>query len=416
MNTEAAVLASDSLGTAALWHGARRQFQDQKKIFKLRPELEIGVLVYGSAKLAGIPWRRFLEDYASSSTAPISSLDEVVEHFCKYVNEREILTKEIRQKAWRSRIAAIIDDVVYEARYIRSTHPRASEPLTSRVSLAVHRCDQELALFDYLPGRSPGNIDEIRRTFLGEFDDAVRSTERRYGFKLEDEARNEFISLLAKVSCIQADMGDTSGLVFAGFGADEEYPSSIAVKFYGFDVKFYGFDQDNIQMTRADPLLAEPGGGVIEAYSERDVILDFLGLRPPERYPHIEQAWANFVASLATSMSTLAATNSGPGSLSPDTTRTLVEKLARAAQHDTLNNDQQGSPGRPLPRHLISTMPPAELERMSRRLVKLTEFHQGLVPDLDPTVGGPTQTLVLTRSGRLGHPFLPGPRTPAVTP
>lgn len=88
MNNKAVVLAADSATTI----GTTGKIYNADKLFPLRDDEAIGIMVYNNAEFAGIPWETFIKTYArddSRDTQPTvdAYVDDFLDHVRKLVEE-----------------------------------------------------------------------------------------------------------------------------------------------------------------------------------------------------------------------------------------------------------------------------------------------------------------------------------------
>lgn len=245
MNANAVALAADSAVTFGR-AGAAKVFSTANKIFTLSKYQPVGVMIYGSANLIGTPWETLIKRYRSSlGDAAFPTLDEYAKAFINFVRTDKLLFHPDFEAAsitahLRSNLFSILQDILNALDAAMKTHGELTEDqVASTVSGFVGEIHQNLSANpDYSFPVAAGD------PFVARCRDVTEQvvTEVFKGLPLSDVARAQVMDI-AGFLLREFDPDDESGVVFAGFGADELFPvlSQYAVK--GISVETLKFDR-----------------------------------------------------------------------------------------------------------------------------------------------------------------------------
>lgn len=232
LNKSSVALAADSAATVIVDDVIK--IHQSNKLFVLREDKPVGVMVYGNSEFMGVPWATLINMYRSSATKSQGrTIREYVKDFLKFIKDTKICNSD-----------AEIDNaiqVVASALYLVGVDVRASGPLTRR-----ERND----LFESIVDRRLQNIHRTHpfRTVDSKQLDAIfekilpkanavidRMLDEHLIYRRN---RNKFSDVLRRISygSIERQIMSRghSGVVIAGFGEQEIFPTLVEVKIDGF--------------------------------------------------------------------------------------------------------------------------------------------------------------------------------------
>lgn len=229
MNKEAIALAADS----AVTMGQKREqkiFTSANKLFALSKYCPLGIMIYGSASFMGIPWESIIKIYRNKlGKQKFDTLEKYANKFISFLDNGNPLFAETEQKEYLSgatfsyfslikeEIKERVGSIVEEKREITNGQVRKT------VSDVIKDHLDKLKKTETLP-----SIPENH----------ARNTIRKYG-NIIDEIREKVFeklplspSIVNKLRHISASLFsknifqvDVSGLVIAGFGEKDTFPS-----------------------------------------------------------------------------------------------------------------------------------------------------------------------------------------------
>jgi hypothetical protein len=233
MNQRAVALAADSAVTL-IDGGTVVVRNEQRKLFNLVTGAPVGIMFFGLADMLGHPWdhliehfnkkrgqgeRAHLRDYAVAFTGMLDNLTE-------------FFPPERQKDDYRRLFASVLRHIFAYAQFLRDSGDAAFAE-SSDVQLleyAIERIWQEYQSADGQPRRDlpcfpPGFGKKIPQRYGALIDELIN-----YGFgqfPLSKQAVQRLKDIA--VFCVVKDLflEDVTGLVFAGFGKDDRYPSVV---------------------------------------------------------------------------------------------------------------------------------------------------------------------------------------------
>ena len=104
LNKEAVTLSADSAVTVNSAQG-QKIFTSAYKIFNLSENHSVGIMIYGSASLLGIPMETIIKMYAQNlSSTPHQNLDKYADDFLSFIEKNRTIFPEKTQEAWTKNI------------------------------------------------------------------------------------------------------------------------------------------------------------------------------------------------------------------------------------------------------------------------------------------------------------------------
>ena len=99
MNKEAIALAADSAVTQEQEGGRKKVFTSANKLFALSKYHPVGIMIYGSATLMGIPWETIIKIYRSElGKRKFETLKDYADDFIAFLDNGNPLFPEDRQE------------------------------------------------------------------------------------------------------------------------------------------------------------------------------------------------------------------------------------------------------------------------------------------------------------------------------
>lgn len=234
MNRSAVALAADSAVTVS-GPGAFKTFDTANKLFELIKGSNIGVMVYNNMSLNGTPWETIIKAYRKDNQGFSSSqVSDYLEHFLRYLASSTSLLAEEDDVHGVSSIA--FDCLIpvaksLEARYAEFVTAKGKIIKTKAYAVLNSICNEwELAIDS---AEDIAGADLIEQSTL----------KRKYGEEIKDltlyifgkfELTSTLINRLVKLCLLsvtkQMQNASDSGLVFAGFGTEEYFPSYVSTR------------------------------------------------------------------------------------------------------------------------------------------------------------------------------------------
>ncbi|WP_447884930.1 hypothetical protein [Serratia fonticola] len=237
-NSTAIALAADSAATIG-----SKVYNSAEKLFDLSKHHPVGVMIYNNASICGAPWELVIKTYRKQLAGKsFSTLEKYSNDFFDYLAKNEsIVTPEMKKDTiegvFADNLKVIIDEINNHdiVEYMRRTKEEPTfEVFYAILFVKLNTKVGELNSNPFITGFSDGDIDLIKNDLSESIAVIIDSVIPR---DLEGEIPDKLTSLiedyLARLTCKQSNSENYSGIVFAGYGDDEYYPSIINVNVMG---------------------------------------------------------------------------------------------------------------------------------------------------------------------------------------
>lgn len=264
MNKYALVIAADSAVTTTSGNGAERYSKGGNKIFQLSRNEPVGLMIYGSAMLNGVPWEIVIKNYRDTLGAKkFDTLQEYATSFFEFVKTAShFFSKSDLEENLNANVLRIAVNFLLEAQKSFPELDDASKDLEERRERWASFIAEKRGEIDKRP-MPLGVSDDGLKSGIEEVTQAVNNEEHVIHEYLENVNLSEVISVseLFEVSCIhffkefESILGRT-GIVFAGFGKSQFFPVVIQYDVFGFvrqDFLFRKMDRNSCEIGHATP-------------------------------------------------------------------------------------------------------------------------------------------------------------------
>ena len=243
LNRSAVALAADSAVTLSgldARSDVDKIFQNENKLFELSKHHPIGVMLYNSTTFFEIPWELIIKDFRNEiGEKSFEHVYSWAEHFRIYVSQHPIFKPHIdRQKEFvESIFLAEFDAVIvnWNARSRRLFFEKQTKAVVSRYSelmkLVLNRRIEWFASAPHYDGFDESEADALLKLYEAEFLSAKHKCLGQ--LPLDHEHHNLLATLAKQVLARARPSWFSTGLVFAGYGNKELFPSLSCIEIGG---------------------------------------------------------------------------------------------------------------------------------------------------------------------------------------
>ncbi|AEM70522.1 hypothetical protein Murru_1481 [Allomuricauda ruestringensis DSM 13258] len=287
LNKNAVALAADSAVTVSGSNG-RKIYNTANKIFTLSKYHPVSIVIYNSANFITTPWEIIVKIYRNElGDKSFPNLKDYSDDFFKFLEEREFFnTPETINHSIQSLIYHSFNELSemamekaiedYSDLITKSQKERESiykENLLSIIEFQIQKIKSEEKLSDF-KSLTKNKFDEI---IGAELDEILETEFSDFNTK---KIKAKFSSLIFHYLKSKVFRGQWTGLVFAGYGDDDIYPTTISTKISDiFDnkIRFYTEHVEKID---------DGNNGSIMPFAQRDVIDTLItGISPDINEP-----------------------------------------------------------------------------------------------------------------------------------
>lgn len=219
-NKMAVALAADSAATSS----SNKIYSSQKLFPLLEQHHAVGVMIFQNSEFMGIPWETIISMYRQShADTPQPTIQSYVHDFLEYIGKAPFCTDAQELANILSIVGGALSLVRRRADELLTTTRDHGRSLSQALKEWLAQAAQE-GLSPSMEGVSPAEISAHHKRAL-----AKLTTETFGGYDL-GEAERELIESVVQRSLVGKPLSfHFSGVVFAGFGEDEMFPSLVDV-------------------------------------------------------------------------------------------------------------------------------------------------------------------------------------------
>ena len=408
MNRSAVAMAADSAVTIS-GQNYLKTYQSVDKLFPLVSGQPVGVMIYNNAEIMSTPWETVISLYREQARGrALESVDAYARDFIGFLSGNPDLFPASQQDGEFFKHVAVAFSLIAQdfdhqcAQFQQAGAGRLREHVSSIFEYVVGqlRSDYDRELDDSQRGDLAcfprGTAEQLSRRYgtqvrelAGSLIQSIRQEHPALSVSEETMAGLEEIAVMSVTR--DAFFEHYTGVVFAGFGARERFPS---MRSYLVSTVVMGTAKN--RQDRASDMTAD-GGPVVQPFAQDRMIKTFLtgmdGYLRMFLFGETLKLSSHVVSDLI---------GSAPG-LSDDQRARLFSdysehNLSQALQafFGAIDQYQFAAHTAPILR-AIQTLPKKELGETAASLIKLNSFQQKVMNAVE-TVGGPISLATITRN------------------
>lgn len=396
MNKEAIALASDSAVTM-IGKSGPKIFTSANKLFALSKYHPVGIMVYGSAIFMGVPWETIIKVYRNKlGKKKFETLKEYAKGFIEFLdNGNPLFPDSVQEEYLRVSIYSyfgLIKHAITE-KVDSSMHEKGEIP-----DEAIKRIVSEVIKEHYEIWGKTANIPSIPKSYnkniIDKYEKIIEKAVEEVFEKLpiskshSNQLKKIAASLFSKFpEGIQQK--DISGVVIAGFGENDTFPSLES-----FESEVIVNNKLKYKENISDKIDFKTSASII-AFAQREMVFTFMEGIDPDLQSHME----GYLSQIFEKYPEIIVDNIERGD---DNEKRLLEGKLKEVSNKILKDYQEGvrtyrrkNYVDPVIR-VVATLPKDELAAMAEALVNLTSFKRKVAMETE-TVGGPIDVAVISK-------------------
>ena len=411
MNRQAVAMAADSAVTIS---GDRylKTYQSVDKLFPLVDGQPVAVMIYNNAEIMSTPWETVISLYREQSRGrPLETVSAYAEDFMEFLSGNPDLFPPDHQDTEYFKVVAVVFSVIAEEfdyqvqKFQQSRGGQLREHMSAIFEYVVGQIHSDYQRYGddspraELPCFPHGMGEQIRRRYGGEVNQLIES--------LLGSLRNEYPGLVVSDATKEKlrDIGEYAvtkdaffehytGVVFAGFGAREKFPSMRSYLTSSVILGILKRKRDREADINAD------SGPVFQPFAQDRMIRTFLTGMDQYLRMFIFGETLKLSSGLVTDIvgRTPNISDAQKNAIYKDYSQNNL-RHALTEFFRSIDNYQYAVHTRPILR-AINSLPKKELGETAASLIKLNSFQQKVMNSVE-TVGGPIDVAVITRNGGL---------------
>lgn len=393
MNKSAIALAADSAVTIG-----RKIYNSVNKVFMLSKYQPVGIMIYGNASLMEVPWETVIKIFREIiCNKKLNKLEDYVVEFINYFNKRNPLFPATQQKKY---LVDILNN------YISNMIKEVDEKVKTEIEKNNQIDDGTIIKFmngiideHYMKWKSYKNLQNFDNAFDDLFfkkymKDITKLYDSRFSkFNFSKRTRKKLEQLSLYLFKKDSFLKGSSGIVIAGFGEKEIFPSVITLQIEGIIL-------NKLKYKVADNLsnkISYENSAAIIPFAQGDMVATFVeGVDPfynKKVVGYLEQLFIEiYPKAILQNLKKI------DESVKNETSRNLKEFnqkifndfITKMSAHrrefhiDPIIN-------------AVAVLPKDELASMAESLVNLTSLKRKISLDVAETVGGPIDVAVISK-------------------
>lgn len=395
-NKNCVALAADSAVTISSGNdtGKQKIYNGAEKLFALSKHHPVGVMVFGSGNLSSAPWEVAIKAYRKHlGSSSFNTLKEYADDFFSFLEKNlQIITQGMREQSCFQFLSSSIFNGLLES---FASNQQADYWVDFDLSqyyldLEQYCVDLLLALSDieFLDNFDHDDIDRAR-DFCNQYTRVICENMLSKGDdSVPDSLINTVNEVFSIMLCKKNDLGISSGLVIAGFGDNDYYPTVLSYN-------VLGFFKDKLRKYLEPDKCSHNGACGVTPFAQDDEVNSFMQGVSPMLFQHLKGAYSTaFIDFLGTLDSIIDS--------SIENNDVVKSKIAEAAMPLFDNIDEninifmrENYINKVI--DMVEFLPKQDIAYMAESLVNLTAFKRKISDDSE-TVGGPIDVAVISKS------------------
>jgi len=397
MNKSAVALAADSAVTVQ--HGRGFKIFDTNKLFHLCLSNPVGIMVYQNAELMSVPWETIIKDYRNQlADTTFNTLEEYGKSFIDHLSSNPLLFPEsvqddVATRTVRQYLRALSKEIDDRVKEMATKKPVSERQINLATRELINRWHGLLKAQSVPPELPAATEKEVSQKYGDRINELIDATFNPLPLTVQLKKRLRDIAVWVLIKDL-AEVGSDnySGVVIAGFGAADLYPSVVT------------FRVDSVLLNRlkytrlsdkSDRITHKRVARVI-AFAQEEMVASFMEGIDPEFLSRIFFEMSNIFSKVYPEE----IIKKLPG-LSKKAKATLLADLQKIGGDlvnlfgTAITEHRQKKHIDPIVR-AVSVLPKEELAQMAEALVSLTSTKRRVTLDAE-TVGGPVDVAIISR-------------------
>jgi hypothetical protein len=291
MNQSAVALAADSAATRS---GAK--IFAANKIFALSKFSPVAVMVYGSASCLYVPWETIIKEYrAELGERSHPTVEAYSQDFLRFMSASSSLFPKSEQEKFAAALAStrfrdIRSQITGEVeRALEKPTPLESREIRRIVRDVITERRDRWRSFEMSVGLPKGFYARLRTRYREQIEQAITEVFERLPLT---KANRDYLVEIALSSWCKGPQTGLSGLVFAGFGDENIFPSVVSYELDGVLL------DHPISWRTTARTMGHDDAAVIVPFAQQDMIRLFVEGVTPRYEEFIEAYFAKVTAGL----------------------------------------------------------------------------------------------------------------------
>lgn len=395
LNKTAVALAADSAVTIQQQKG-QKIYNSANKLFTLSKYQPVGIMLYGDASFMAVPWETIIKEYRKLlGRKELPTIRDYTNDFISFLTANTKLFPEAQQLAYlESDVSGYFIAIKQEAKKKIEEKICNKETINEAAVLQIFSDTIRIHFDKWKEFPLLKHISEDDyKAFIVKHKDKVGSIALTVFEKLalSDADKEKLVEISAGLFFKNRFPSRTSGIVIAGFGKDELFPSIIVLQFECIVENKLKYKEEESLSTIID----FNNGAAIVPLAQSEMAHTFIeGVDPLlERFSvgYLERIFNNFPDAMLKVLE-----------LKDDTQKNEIVKKLEAASKQIFDDYKAKVGAYRQKNHIqpviniVAVLPKDELASLAEALINLTSLKRRVTMDAE-TVGGPIDVAVISK-------------------
>jgi hypothetical protein len=277
LNKHGIALATDSAVTIT-GQNNQKVYNTANKLFSLSNFAPVGIMIYGSAQFLSVPWETIVKTYRKDlGESTFDTVEDYCNNFIQYITNNEILGENFAyDRNLFITLSTYLKVVLNQVNHLIAKYPEKDrEPnlIADLVENEVNRLQELMKSVPFNDGFDSSFIEENIGS-MNEVLDEVIGQNIFIPIKsiVVEKLKNLLVTLIAKDFYTSV----STGVVIAGYGDKEIFPSLYEFKFEGI---FKG--KLKYKLESKERISSEESTASVKAFAQREMVFTFMeGIDP----------------------------------------------------------------------------------------------------------------------------------------
>ncbi|MCM7437318.1 Uncharacterised protein [Enterobacter hormaechei] len=395
-NKSAVALAADSAVTIS-GGGKHKIYNGAEKLFALTKHHPVGVMVYGSGDLCSAPWELVIKAYRKKlGTKHFQNLEDYVADFFEFLESASsIVTAGMREGHLYQYLSEGVFNLLLESFAAKKDdsywNPLDHAVFFSELETYCHELLEHLTDTDFLDGFVDDDLVEAREYCA---DVTIRIVSEKLSAIPLQEIPGSFLSAVSNIFsamiCKTNDLGNITGIVFAGYGEDDYYPKVLSYN-------VCGFFNNKVRRSTNEHKCSISGESGVTPFAQEEEVGAFMQGVSSTLINALHSEYQSSISNLLEGIDDVV-TRMIPNDQLEEAQTAIVElvKSTVADCDNRIANFVHENYVRKVV-DMIKFLPKQDLAYMAESLVNLTAFKRKVSDDSE-TVGGPIDVAVISKA------------------
>ena len=394
LNKSAVALAADSAVTIQVARG-QKIYNTVNKLFMLSKYEPIGAMVYGGAEFMATPWEAIIKEHRRAlQDTSFSSLKGYAENFVHWLSgAKDLFSAKIQNQIFRGLISAYFEQLKQEVNKRVAGLIESKQTVDeSRTRTVVHEIVSEQKKRWLSLPRLPNCPDDFDKDFVRRHLPAIDAIRQDVfqALPISSEDANALAETVAAIYSRDYLGPHASGIVIAGFGTGEIFPSLVHL---GVETLF----DDHLKWKELEFYAIDhfTNNATIIPFAQREMVDTFLsGIDPTYKQTVLRAVDGTLRASIQELFGAI------PDSAlpnKPEVIATINKRFPQLMNTFSTTLDEYSTNRHIAPvLNAVAVLPKDDLAAMAESLVNLTSFKRRVSTDAE-TVGGQIDVAVISK-------------------